>query len=126
MKMNPSILIIGVTVIALIGVFGFMWSRESSTPGQYDAFATCLKDKGVTFYGAFWCPHCQSQKALFGKSEKLLPYVECSLPDGKTQTAACRDAGIEGYPTWEFADGERMTGEVPLATLSEKSGCPLP
>ena len=68
-------------------------------PGKYDTFATCLKDKGATFYGAFWCPHCQAQKKLFCSSAKLLPYVECSTADGQGQNKICTDAGIAGYPT---------------------------
>ncbi len=109
-------------VVAGIGWLVF-WMR---TPGKYDDFAKCLKDKGAIFYGAFWCPHCQNQKKLFGKSAMYLPYVECSTPDGKAQTQECRDKGIEGYPLWEFSGGERISGEVPLSTLSEKTGCLLP
>lgn len=94
--------------------------------GKYDEFATCLKDKGVKFYGAFWCPHCQNQKALFGRSAKLLPYIECSNPDGQGQNQLCNDAKITGYPTWEFPDGTREGGEVSLERLSELSSCQLP
>lgn len=95
-------------------------------PGKYDEFATCLKDKGATFYGAFWCPHCQDQKKLFGSSQKLLPYVECSTADGRNQTQICKDKKIESYPAWEFADGSRLNGEIPLAQLAEKTSCVLP
>ncbi len=95
-------------------------------PGPLDSFVTCLKDKGATFYGAFWCPHCQAQKALFGRSQKLLPYVECSTPDSKGQTQICKDKNVTGYPTWEFKGGERLTGEITLVDLSEKTGCVLP
>ena len=95
-------------------------------PGKLDAFATCIKDSGAKFYGAFWCPHCQKQKAMFGKSAKILPYIECSTPDGKSQMSVCKDAGVEGYPTWEFKDGTRMSGEVALETLGEKTQCELP
>lgn len=95
-------------------------------PGPLDSFAQCLGEKGAIFYGAFWCPHCQTQKKLFGKSAKLLPYVECSTPDGRGQLPVCKDAKIEGYPTWEFADGTRQSGEVPLKTLAEKTQCTLP
>lgn len=93
---------------------------------DYDAFATCLKDQGAVFYGAFWCPHCQAQKKLFGKSVKLLPYVECSTADATGQTQECVDKKITGYPTWEFADGSRLNGEIPLAQLAEKTSCQLP
>lgn len=107
-------------VVIVLGV------HEYGKPGKYDAFAQCLTDKGATFYGAFWCPHCQAQKRMFGKSAKLLPYVECSTPDGKGKLAVCKDKGVEGYPTWEFADGTRKSGEVPLAELAIKTDCPLP
>lgn len=94
----------------------------SKTPGKLDTFAQCITNSGAKFYGAFWCPHCQAQKAAFGKSAKLLPYVECSNPD-KTQTDVCKDAGITGYPTWVFADGTQASGEVPLQNLAEKTSC---
>lgn len=111
-------------VIVVAGV-GF-WIYQQNQPGQYDEFARCLTDKGVVFYGAFWCPHCQNQKAMFGRSAKKLPYVECSLPSGQGQTSTCIEEGIESYPTWEFTDGSRETGELTLQYLSEKTGCELP
>ena len=100
--------------------------NDSGVPGKYDVFATCLKDKGAIFYGAFWCPHCKATKKLFGSSQKLLPYVECSTPDAKGQTEQCIDKNIKSYPTWEFADGSRLNGEIPLAQLAEKTLCELP
>ena len=62
---------------------------------------------------------------MFGNSEKLLPYVECSTPDGNGQNQTCNDKQIEGYPTWVFADGSRLTGEISLQTLSDKTACPV-
>lgn len=128
MNNNVKIFII-VIVLLIIGTVGLAFLQSESTPsgpGKYDTFATCLKDKGAVFYGAFWCQHCQSQKKLFGSSQRLLPYVECSLPSGQGQTQECKDKGIESYPTWEFADGTRLNGEIPLATLAEKTLCVLP
>lgn len=122
---NKTIVITILVLLAIIG--GTVWLIKVPTgPGQYDEFAKCLGDKGATFYGAFWCPHCRNQKAIFGKSASLLPYVECSMPDGNTQNQACNDKKITGYPTWEFAGGERVSGEVSLATLAEKTKCELP
>jgi hypothetical protein len=125
-----KIVIWGVVIfIILFGLMAFMRSRDNTEPvanNNLDAFAQCLADKGVKFYGAFWCPHCQAQKKLFGSSEKLLPYIECSTPDSQGQTAVCKEKKIEGYPTWEFADGTRESGELTLSALSEKSSCPLP
>ena len=102
------------------------WLLQNSQPGKLDSFAQCLKDKGVLFYGAFWCPHCQNQKKLFGSSEKHLPYVECSTPNSSGQLQVCRDADIESYPTWKFPDGSKQEGELSLQELSNKSGCLLP
>jgi thiol-disulfide isomerase/thioredoxin len=118
--------VLGVLVAGLI-IIGFVQSNQGpSDPGKYDEFAMCLKDKGATFFGAFWCPHCQAQKKLFGNSVKKLPYVECSTPNGQAQTQICIDKGIESYPTWEFADGSRLNGEIALDKLAEKTGCVLP
>lgn len=111
----------------LLTVSIITWAAvESGKPSRLDDFAKCLKDKGATFYGAFWCPHCQNQKKLFGKSEMYLNYVECSTPDGKSQLKICIDKKVESYPTWEFADGSRETGELALEKLAEKTQCSLP
>ncbi len=111
-----------VVIIAVIALF----ISQGSKPGKLDAFAQCLKEKGATFYGAFWCPHCQNQKAMFGNSAKYLPYVECSTPDGNSQTQICISKNIQSYPTWRFADGSESVGETSLQTLAEKTGCSLP
>lgn len=96
---------------------------HANKPGKYDAVAQCIADSGATFYGAFWCPHCQATKAVFGKSAKLLPYVECSQPNGKGQLPICEEAGIKGYPTWRFADGSELSGERSIAELAAKTNC---
>lgn len=111
-------------VLILLGIGASFYVKAQ--PGTLDGFAQCLSDKQATFYGAFWCPNCANQKALFGRSAKLLPYVECSTPDGKSQLDACKEAGVEQYPTWEFADDSRLTGTQSLTTLAEKTGCVLP
>lgn len=113
---------IGVLFVALV----VLLIVTPGKPGKLDAFASCIKDSGATFYGAFWCPHCQATKALFGRSSRLLPYVECSTPDGKSQLPICNTAKIESYPTWEFKDGSRLSGEQSLSKLAEKTQCQLP
>lgn len=112
--------------LIILAVILFFVSQKQSGPGKLDGFASCLKDKGTIFYGAFWCPHCQNQKKLFGDSVKLLLYVECSTPDGQDQTQICKDKHIQSYPTWVFANGASASGELTLKDLSDKSGCPLP
>ena len=115
---------VGIGVVVLLFVGLGVWNK--TRPGEYDAFAQCLGEKGAIFYGAFWCPHCQEQKALFGRSADKLPYTECSAPNGKDQLSVCRDAGIKSYPTWILQNGERLTGPQSLDTLAEKTDCALP
>ena len=118
-------------IFLILGTILVVASRTAGedTSGKYDTFATCLKNSGAVFYGASWCPHCQSQKKLFGSSAKLLNYVQCSTSPNK-QEQICADKKITGYPTWELADGTRPPLEnssgVSLETLSQKTGCPLP
>ncbi|MEK7631040.1 MAG: thioredoxin domain-containing protein [Patescibacteria group bacterium] len=129
MKKQSTIISVAVALIAIGGIWYVMQGSPapiSSAPSMLDGFTQCLKDKGAVFYGAFWCPHCQNQKAMFGSSEKLLPYVECSTADGKGQLDVCREKDITGYPTWTFADGSRESGELDLVVLGRKTGCELP
>ena len=113
-----------IIAVIVLGVGSTFFIKQQ--PGVLDGFAQCLKDKGAIFYGAYWCPHCQAQKKLFGVSAKLLPYVECSTPDGKNQTQICIDEKIESYPTWVFPSGEKYTGERTLVQLASSTGCVLP
>ena len=122
---KKNIYIVIVLVLIIAGVIGGILYYDK-TPGKYDTFAKCLTEKKAVFYGAFWCPHCLATKALFGKSVKYVDYVECSSADGKEQLQACKDKNIEGYPTWEFSDGTRISGEVSFQQLSDKTSCPLP
>ena len=117
--------VISILVLSVIAVM-MVRSGNGIPDGKYDTFATCLKDKGAVFYGAFWCPHCQATKKLFGSSQKLLPYVECSTTDASAQTQICIDKNIKSYPTWEFADGSHLNGEVTLQQLADKTSCELP
>ncbi len=117
----------------MLGLFGLggvvvasLFAVSHVTPSTLDPFATCLGEKGATFYGAFWCGHCQEQKQMFGAAKSKLPYVECASPDGQRQLDVCVEAKVESYPTWVFSDGERRTGVQTLAQLAEKTGCTLP
>lgn len=122
--LGKKYVILAILAIAIIVGFIF-YPKSSQAPGELDSFARCLGDKGAKLYGAFWCSHCKSQKELFGDSAKYLPYIECSTPDGQQQLSVCAQAGIEGYPTWVFADGSRESGELSLKKLSEKTGCDI-
>ncbi len=94
-------------LVGIVLLAGVIWLIVTpGKAGKLDAFAKCITaKKTVTFYGAFWCPHCQAEKARFGASAQYLPYVECSTADGQGQTPVCIAAGITTYPTWQFATG---------------------
>ena len=124
--MKKGVMIFWGIILGLI-ILGVLASVFVSVrPNKLDSFAQCLKDNGTKMYGAFWCPHCQRTKAMFGSAVKLLPYVECSTPDGQGQTQICIDKGIQGYPTWIFPDGSKLSGEHTLQEISAASKCPLP
>lgn len=121
MKKYQTHLIIAAVVLIVVAFFGFrIWQKNQ--PGEHDALAQCIAKSGAKFYGAYWCPHCQAQKAAFGNSERLLPYIECAAA-GNSQTQECTDAGVQSYPTWVFTDGSRVSGEQTLDTLAEKTKC---
>lgn len=123
MNKNKIIWALGIVLV----IAGLVWLIVTpGKPGKLDTFATCIKDSGATYYGAFWCPNCKNQEARFGRSAKLLPRIECSTPDGNSQLPVCKEAGIEGYPTWDFADGTRETGNLSLERLAELTSCELP
>jgi len=105
-------IVILVLIILILNPF-----KNNSKPGEYDAFAQCLADSGLVMYGTEWCPHCQNQKEMFGKSFKFVNYIDC---DKNRET--CLIKGIQGYPTWKIND-ESYTGTQQLETLSEITGC---
>lgn len=129
MKSNKTLIYIVILVIVavLLAVgLSFLNQNNNNEHGKYDTLAQCLKDKGVTFYGAFWCPHCAEQKKLFGNSAKLLPYQECSTPNAQSQLSICKDKKIDSYPTWEFPDGTRVNQTLTPEELAARSGCTFP
>ena len=82
------------------------------------ALAECLTESGAKFYGAYWCPQCEDQKAMFGSAIDAAPYVECTEFE-----AECNAAGITGYPTWIFGDGTVVQGSQSFEALASYSGC---
>lgn len=127
MKKIPSTWILyGAAMLVVIGLVGFVIFKQTATiDPKMDAFAQCLSDHGVKMYGAWWCPHCKEQKALFGNAFSKIPYIECSQPGSNTMNQTCKDAKIEGYPTWEFKDGTRVSGQQTLLNLGKKAECTL-
>jgi len=91
-----------------------------------DAFGRCLKEKGATFYGASWCPHCRNQRATLGDAMSHVKYVECSVDGRGGGAPPCKSANVNSYPTWIFTDGSRAAGELSVAYLASKTGCTPP
>jgi hypothetical protein len=125
-KPGPRWLWIALAGVVVVGAwvgYDFFYYRKVST---LDDFAQCLKAKGAKMYGAWWCPHCAEQKEMFGFAFQYVNYTECSPEGQRTMNETCKQAGIKGYPTWQFADGSRIESPQPLNVLSEKTGCKLP
>ncbi len=117
-------IIVMLAICAALGAFVY-WQGLPPAPHLYDSLAKCIAQSSTTFYGAFWCPHCEAQKTKFGTGAQYLPYVECSLPSGSGQTQVCIDHDIVQYPTWVFSDGSRLVGVQTPQTLAAKTGCAL-
>ena len=116
------VVIVGILALVALGIF-IGWYRQNT---HYDAFAKCLGAKQAKMYGAFWCPHCAEQKELFGRSFKYAPYIECGITGQKAIQQVCKDADIQHFPTWIFANGARFEGKKSLEFLSDQTGCSLP
>jgi len=102
-----GVLLVGGMHLHYSGVFDPAAGPEDP---QLQGLANHLTETGAKFYGAYWCPRCQEQKALFLSSAKRLPYVECSSGGrGSALTPPCVKADIKSYPTWIIGD-QRLTG----------------
>jgi uncharacterized membrane protein len=114
-----GLLIVGGLHLHYSGVFDAAAGPEDP---QLQALAIHLHETGAKFYGAYWCPRCQEQKAEFLSSAKRLPYVECSSGGrGSALTAPCFKADIKTYPTWIIGE-RRLTGLKTPQELARASG----
>lgn len=110
-------------VLAVHLNYAGMWGPGSlQEDSRLGALAEHLAKVDAKFYGAYWCPHCEEQKELFGASAHRLPYIECS-PGGRRagQAAVCNNAGIRVYPTW-LINGQRYEGLLSLQELARLTG----
>jgi hypothetical protein len=119
--MKKKIVLFALVLISLAALA----SCASAPPkdGQYAKLAQCLTSKGVKFYGAFWCPHCAEQKAIFGDDLRYITYVECDPRDPTSKPDECAAKGVKAYPTWFFPGQGTETGVHQPADLAKKVGC---
>jgi uncharacterized membrane protein len=116
--------VIGLVIVGGLHLHYSGWFDKAAGPEdpQLRALAVHLSEIDAKFYGAYWCPSCQEQKAVFEASANRLPYVECSSGGrGSALTAPCVKENIRNYPTWIIGE-KRLTGvKTPreLASVSE-------
>lgn len=110
----------GITVLALLAGCNGGGPKE---PGKYAETAKCLTEKGVVMYGAFWCPHCNSQKAAFGEAVQYITYQECDEKGENSDRLACLQAGVTSYPTWIFPGQGHLIGAQPIFALAKLANC---
>lgn len=94
---------------------------ETSSGASEIGLAKHLTKIHAKMYGAYWCPHCQAQLAMFGKeASKLLDLTECD-PGGKdAKPERCKKERVMGYPTW-IIKNRRYSGTQSLTALANAS-----
>jgi uncharacterized membrane protein/glutaredoxin len=111
--------VIGYAVaLAVLAPFGaaFIFAMPEGGSAAFEAaLARHLRDQGAVMYGAYWCPHCTEQKALFGDAAKDLPYVECDPKGVNPRPDLCEKAGVKSFPTWVMGDKRREGVQTPQA-----------
>lgn len=121
----------GWTAVAAVAAAGLLVggyvvsAPRSAAAGYAEGLARHLTASGVKFYGAYWCPHCTDQKAMFGKAQRYLPYVECDARSPIGQPQVCAQAEIRAFPTWDIG-GNRYEGVLSLEDLARLTGFPVP
>lgn len=135
-----SLLVGIVTLVGVTGLYADISPSVAATPEQVAGtkqappavttesgtaeveFARYLRDIGARTFGAYWCPHCYSQKQLFGREAfEIVEYVECDPRGENAKPQVCQEAGIRAYPTWEI-NGRLYEGVRELDDLAELSG----
>ena len=118
-----TLLTILVVVAAVAGAYYLGLRKRTS---HLDGFAQCLAAKSAKMYGLYWCTHCAEQKEMFGSAFRYVPYIECGIKGSRNEEPSCIQENVKQFPTWQFPDGSRVQGTLPLTTLSQKTGCTLP
>jgi uncharacterized membrane protein/glutaredoxin len=134
-------LVFRVVLVALVvGLVGIGWAAAVDRPAgegggrgvplpvtttsspETLALAKHLTSTGAVMYSAWWCPHCNDQKQLFGKEATAqLKVIECAADGRDSQKALCDTKKIEGFPSWEIK-GKLDSGVKSLAELVQLSG----
>jgi len=107
---------------------GFGWSVSSESGESEIALAEHLASMGedVRMFGAWWCPHCHTQKELFGAEAWEIVkanYIECSPNNRLGFTPECAPFTniVQGFPTW-LIDSTPTGGALNLEDLAAATG----
>jgi len=125
-KLIISIVIAIFLIILLSSIVKFFKTQEEEPPAtDLDSFVDYLIGNDVKMYGYFGCGHCKNQKEAFGTSWDRFAekggYVECSNYGDYANLDACKEVGINAYPTWVIK-GEKVLGEQSIEELKELTG----
>jgi uncharacterized membrane protein/glutaredoxin len=118
-----SALVPGALAAAVLAPLGaaFIYAMPAGGGTGFEgALARHLREQGAVMYGAYWCPHCTEQKALFGDAAKDIPYVECAKDAVNGRPDLCEKAGVKSFPTWIMGT-ERREGTQSLRALADFS-----
>jgi uncharacterized membrane protein/glutaredoxin len=106
---------VAAAVLAPLGA-AFVFAMPAGGGAGFEAaLARHLREKGAVMYGAYWCPHCTEQKALFGDAAKDIPYVECDPKGVNARPDLCQKAGVRSFPTWVMGEARREGIQSPQA-----------
>lgn len=103
------------------GVAGVSTQEDQKDSAYIEKLAKFMTEKGMVLFGAYWCPHCNDQKKLFGDAIKYIDYVECDEKGPNANPDECIAQGIEGYPTWIY-QGQKHSGYKSFAELAQIVG----
>jgi uncharacterized membrane protein len=108
-------------VIAVVAGAAVFASYPGGAATYQGDLARHLARSNAIMYGAYWCAHCQEQKARFGSAARELPYVECDPRGVGARPDLCSLVGVRAYPTW-VVGGQRREGVLSLEELARLSG----
>jgi glutaredoxin len=106
--------------ILLLVVIATVFIRNYSPTGAVvvdkTKLAKCLSNNAV-LYVSEGCPHCDTQKELFGENFKYLSYIAC-----EENMESCVEAGVRGVPTW-IINEKKYSGVRTLEELRKLANC---
>jgi len=119
---GPLATAVVIVVVLILNFSGLFDPAAGPEKPRLKALAIHLRESGARFYGTYWCPSCQKQKALFEASANRLPFIECT-PQGRNGpfSFACVANDVKEYPTW-IIKGGRYTGVMSVDELARRSG----